>query len=159
MSYSDQTGFLFGMALAAFLVFSTVMIHYEILRLISEILPRIHLLHSRIKILFAIFGVFFAHTVEVWVFALVYYFTNHRFGLGAYMGDTTGHIYDAVYFSVVVYTSLGFGDIQPIGQMRLLAGVEALVGLVMIGWSASFTFLMMEKFWVDHSRRRKKESD
>lgn len=155
MQYTDQVSFLIAMGIASFLVFATVMIHYEILRLMSTLLPKVKLLHSRVRILFAIFGVFLAHTIEVWVFALTYYVMNHRLGLGAYMGDTTGHIYDAVYFSVVVYTSLGFGDIQPIGEMRMLAGVEALVGLVMIGWSASFTYLMMERFWEDHHRRKK----
>jgi hypothetical protein len=49
---------------------------------------------------------------------------------------------------VVVYTSLGFGDIQPIAHVRLIAGVEALVGLLMIGWSASFTYISMERFWL-----------
>jgi len=154
MEHSEQFNFIVAMGIAAALVFFVVMIHYEILRFISILLPRIQLLHSRVRILFAIFGVFFAHTVEVWVFALAYYVMNHHLALGAYMGDTTGHISDAVYFSVVVYTSLGFGDIQPVGPMRLLAGVEALVGLVMIGWSASFTYLMMEKFWEDHHRKK-----
>jgi hypothetical protein len=32
----------------------------------------------------------------------------------------------------------------------MIAGVEALVGLLMIGWSASFTYLMMERFWPEH---------
>ena len=31
--------------------------------------------------------------------------------------------------------------------MRLVAGVESLNGLVLIGWSASFTYLTMEEFW------------
>ena len=31
--------------------------------------------------------------------------------------------------------------------MRLLTGIEALNGLVLIGWSASFTYLAMEEFW------------
>ena len=32
-------------------------------------------------------------------------------------------------------------------RARLIAGVEALTGLLMIGWSASFTYLEMERFW------------
>jgi hypothetical protein len=31
--------------------------------------------------------------------------------------------------------------------MRLIAGVESLDGLVLIGWSASFTYLAMEEYW------------
>jgi hypothetical protein len=36
----------------------------------------------------------------------------------------------------------------PHGQLRLLAGVEALNGLLLIGWTTSYTFLAMEKFWL-----------
>ena len=156
MLVSEEGGFLLAMVLTALLVFVTVMIHYEVMRGIDSFLPRVHFLHSRLKVLVVIFGVFLAHTIEVWVFALAYYYSNHFLGLGAYMGDTSGHIFDAVYFSVVVYTSLGFGDIQPVGQLRLIAGVEALVGLIMIGWSTAYTFMMMGKFWDDHHKGRKK---
>ena len=56
----------------------------------------------------------------------------------------------------MVYTSVGFGDILPQGHLRLIAGVEGLAGLLMIGWSASFTYLMMEKLWLDHRKPPKK---
>jgi len=52
-----------------------------------------------------------------------------------------------MYFSAETYTSLGFGDITPVGPIRLLAGIEALNGLLLIGWSASFTYIAMERFW------------
>jgi hypothetical protein len=42
---------------------------------------------------------------------------------------------------------LGYGDVVPHGPLRLLAGVEALTGLLMIGWSASFTYVSMARFW------------
>ena len=51
------------------------------------------------------------------------------------------------YFAIASYTSLGIGDIVPHGHLRILVGVEALQGLVLIAWSASFTYLVMEKFW------------
>jgi hypothetical protein len=38
--------------------------------------------------------------------------------------------------------------VYPLANVRLISGVEALVGLQMIGWSASFTDLAMEKFWL-----------
>jgi hypothetical protein len=37
--------------------------------------------------------------------------------------------------------------VHPSGTVRLIAGLEALNGLVLIGWSASFTYLTMEKVW------------
>ena len=33
-----------------------------------------------------------------------------------------------IYFSVVTFTTLGYGDIAPLGIMRAVAGTEAFVG-------------------------------
>ncbi len=67
----------------------------------------------------------------------------------------TGHVIgadplgllDAVYLATMSYTTVGFGDVSPVGPIRLLAGTSALTGFVMITWSASFLFLEMERFW------------
>lgn len=55
--------------------------------------------------------------------------------------------FDAVYFSAVTFTTVGYGDMIPTGPVRFMAGTEALVGLMLITWSASFTYLEMERFW------------
>jgi hypothetical protein len=70
-----------------------------------------------------------------------------HFQLGALVGHLEGDFLDFFYFSIATYTTLGIGDVHPSGAMRLVAGVEALNGLVLIGWSASFTYLTMERFW------------
>ena len=95
-------------------------------------------------------GVFAAHTAEGWVFAIACWLMIACWQPGVLSGGSQHSIFEFAYFSVVVYTSLGFGDIQPVAHVRLIAGVEALVGLLMIGWSASFTYLMMERFWPEH---------
>jgi hypothetical protein len=56
-------------------------------------------------------------------------------------------VFDAIYFSASVFTTLGFGDLSPVGPIRFVAGTEALTGLVLIGWSASFTYLEMQRYW------------
>jgi hypothetical protein len=66
---------------------------------------------------------------------------------------------DCLYFSVVTYTSLGFGDHVPVSHARLIAGVEALNGLLLIGWSASFTYLAMERYWPLHGEHRPDTSE
>jgi hypothetical protein len=48
-------------------------------------------------------------------------------------------------------TSLGFGDVYPVGEMRLVAGIETLTGL-MISWTASFTYLEMGRHWLAQER-------
>lgn len=149
MTNFTTASFMLAMAVAGGLVLLTVLIHYEAMRLITLLLPRIRIA-PRLRILVVILGVFTAHTVEVWVFGVSYWAMSGTLGLGAVSGYMSGHLLDYVYFSVVVYTSLGFGDIQPYELLRLVAGVEALVGLLMIGWSASFTYIMMERLWGEH---------
>jgi len=52
-----------------------------------------------------------------------------------------------VYFSAVTYSTVGFGDVIPTGPLRFLVGTEALTGFVLITWSASFTYLEMQRYW------------
>jgi hypothetical protein len=54
---------------------------------------------------------------------------------------------DLVYFSGAVYTSLGFGDIAPLGEGRVFSVIETVTGLVLIAWTASFTYLEMRRNW------------
>ena len=54
---------------------------------------------------------------------------------------------DYVYFSFITYTTVGYGDMVPRGPIRFIAATEALTGWVLLGWSASFTFLEMQRFW------------
>ena len=58
-----------------------------------------------------------------------------------------------LYFSAETYTSLGFGDLTPVGPLRMIAGVEALNGLLLIGWSASYAYIAMERFWNEDASR------
>jgi len=73
--------------------------------------------------------------------------------MGAPRGGNPGTFLDAVYFSAVTYTSLGYGDLTPLGPVRTLVGVETVIGLILIGWTASFTYLEMQKFWDLHPKR------
>jgi hypothetical protein len=127
---------------AAAVVFC-VLIHYEGLVLISRRLAA-HGGHQRVKVLYAISWVLLLHVVEIWVFGVTLWLLllwPENGSVGA------RHLFDYVYFSATSYTTLGFGDLTPVGPVRFLCGTEALVGLVLITWSASFTYLEMERFW------------
>ena len=54
---------------------------------------------------------------------------------------------DCAYFSFTTFTTLGYGDIEAVGQLRHLTGIEVLAGLMLITWSASFLFLEMQRYW------------
>jgi len=78
------------------------------------------------------------HMAEIAVFGLLFYISCEVFQFGALSNAET--LKDYMYFSAASYTSLGFGDLAPVGPIRLFAGVEALIGLTMIGWTAVFTY-------------------
>ena len=123
-----------------------VSIHYEALRILSISLPKLPV-SNRLKVLFAVFGCLVAHTAEVWFFAFALYLQILQGDFGYLQGNVDGTFFDCVYFSFTSYTSLGYGDVEPIGHIRFHAGLESLVGLVLIGWTASFLYLEMSSYW------------
>lgn len=131
---------------------SAVLIHYEALQLASG-LKTWSSSPSRTDILKVIAVLLVAHFVEIGLYAGVLLLCQHL-GLGALAGEIEGDAIDWLYFSFSSYTTLGVGDLHPRGPLRLIAGVEALNGLVLIGWSASFTYLTMERVWKDGVERR-----
>lgn len=125
---------------------SAILIHYEVLNQLTNWIPRVRCPH-RLRILIGLFGAIFGHVLEIWLFAFGYYFLASDGRFGTLQGNYNGTLMDCSYFSFTTYTSLGFGDIQAVGDIRYLTGLEALIGLVLITWTASFMYLEMERFW------------
>lgn len=124
----------------------TVMVHYECLYRITLYLPKLPFKH-RYRIVFGVCGALIAHTVEIWIFALTYYVIDHAKSWGHLTGNYDGSVMDCAYFSFTVFSTVGFGDIVPMGDLRYLTGIESLTGLVLITWTASFLFFEMQKHW------------
>jgi len=124
----------------------TTVIHYEVLRMLSLVLPPISI-PARVKLVVVIFGEFLAHLVEIILYALAVFVLVRYMNLGTLQEIHRFSLSVCLYFSAETYTSLGYGDILPAGVLRLLAGVEALNGLLLIGWSASYTYIAMERYW------------
>jgi hypothetical protein len=100
----------------------------------------------RRKVLYASASVLLLHVLEIWVFGLTLWALLRWPQHGA-LGAGEPHLLDAVYFSAVTFTTVGYGDLTPVGPIRFLAGTESLTGFVLIAWSASFTYLEMERYW------------
>ncbi len=130
-----------------------VLIHYETLYRLALLLPKLGIA-PRFRVLCGILGAFLAHVLEIWLFAFGYYLLLSWEGMGELGGNFDGSLLDCSYFSFSNYTSLGYGDIEPFGHIRFLAALEALTGLIMIGWTASFMYIEMQKFWVAGKGRR-----
>ena len=128
------------------LVGIAVLIHYESLRAITILTSHLTIPHRALSLV-VIAGVLLAHLLEICIFAVGYFVLHEHLALGSVAGAFSGSALDYFYFSATTYTTLGVGDLFPTGAIRSVAAVEALSGFVLIGWSASFTYLSMQRSW------------
>lgn len=136
------------------IVFTCVLLHYEGLRALSQ-WANAELLPPRGRIVTMIFGLILLHAAEIGVFAVGYFFLEDvtgyadflHFGYGEGLMERPMTFFDHAYYSAVTYTTLGFGDVVPVGAVRFMTGTEAVTGLGLITWSASFIFLEMQRHW------------
>ena len=143
---------LVGIFCVVLLVLTTI-IHYEVLRVLTAGLPAFRT-PPRAKLVVVIFSAFLAHAAEILLYAVAIYVLVRYLGTGTRGGASDFSLTQCLYFSAETYSSLGYGDIVPGGDLRLLAGVEVLNGLLLIGWSASYTYIAMERFWNDAAQGR-----
>jgi hypothetical protein len=139
-----------AMIASVVLVIATILTLYETLRFTSNHLAELPL-PPRARIIVVVLAAFVGHSLAVWTYAFAYWVLAER--LGGFGGLPVDDFLDCLYFSAVTYTSLGFGDHVPLSHVRLIAGVEGLNGLLLIGWTASFTYLAMERYWPMHEAR------
>mgnify|MGYP001374713805 CR=1 FL=1 len=128
------------------LVVATFLFHYAVLRWLSGGMARIAM-SAGVRILVIVLMALMAHLVEVGVYAGAYALGSGALGLGRFGGQSLAEPLDYFYFSIVSYTSLGLGDVFPIGHLRFITGVEALNGLLLITWSGSFIYIAMGRLW------------
>ena len=83
--------------------------------------------------------VFVLHTVEIVIWALAY--------LALVPTSELASFEEAVYFSFVTFTTLGYGDISLTESYRLLSGVEALNGIILVGWTTAMIFSVVQQIW------------
>jgi hypothetical protein len=150
--------------LVLLLFVTTVLIHYEGLRLISLGVEKIRS-RPRPRVLIVIFGVVCIHLVEIALFAGAIYALDTLPYEGGLIGRHIGELapgtatleetgLDALgyfYVSAQTYSTLGYGDFVATGDLRVLTSIEPLMGLLLIGWSTSFTFLAMQRLWKLHT--------
>ena len=77
---------------------------------------------------------FFASTIEAALWASMY----------VYLGAIAG-FEEAFYFSMVAFTTLGFGDVTLHEQWRLIGAFEAATGTIMFGWSTALVFAFIQR--------------
>lgn len=81
----------------------------------------------------------FLHIIEILLWALTYLYIRPDVAL-----DT---LEEAFYFSAVTFTTLGYGDITLDSDWRVLSGIQAINGILLIGWSTAFIFAVLQHSW------------
>ena len=131
----------------ALVVLLAVLVMYEVLNLLSRrLLPAIGPSPRRRSFALVV-TILAVHTIEIWLFGGALWLLTAHFELGSVSDQAPVDLFGVLYFSAAAYTTAGWGDVTVLGPVRLLAGTESLVGLVLITWSASFTYAELRRSW------------
>lgn len=84
-------------------------------------------------------------------FSALFWLAGNFEGHGVAKNNESADIYELVYFSVVSITTLGYGDFTPIGISRLFASLEAIFGILFIGYSISQVLSLRQSTLVEYS--------
>ncbi|HVJ32516.1 MAG TPA: potassium channel family protein [Terriglobia bacterium] len=131
------------LAIAAFLVTTTVIIHFfglflltAFVRVNQKRLGRDNMHIDQIAVLIAaVLGLFAIHSAEIWLYALFFDFM-HVFPT----------LEDALYFSLTSYATIGYGDVVLSHQWRILGAIEGVNGILLLGWSIAFLVGVVGRF-------------
>lgn len=113
--------------------------------LISRMQRDVRLARLRVTILIVSFII--VHLLEAAIFAVALKFLLDSGSYGSLQGVDTGDVGSLLYYSAITFTTVGYGDITPVGDIRIFAAVEALVGMVLVAWTASIIFTVMQRIW------------
>ena len=82
---------------------------------------------------------FVAIVLEVWIWALLY--------LHNPLITALPDLETAFYFSMVTFTTLGYGDVVLTGEWRSLASIQAANGVIIFGWTTAVIFYFIQKIY------------
>ena len=132
-------------------VYATIAVFYECLCFTSKYIHKKRL-SPRSTMFTTITVAFFAHALSIIIYACIYWILIHHFNFSGIEGNIENHFPTYLYFSATTYSSLGIGDVFPIESLRFLAGIQAINGLILITWSAAFSYTKIQKV---HEARKK----
>jgi hypothetical protein len=120
----------------------TTALHYEALRLLGWAASR-HSVSQRRAVGF-LTTLVALHLTEIALYAVAYALSANVFELGSLGGSSGPAWLDFFYFAAETYSTLGYGDLVPVGALRLLASVESVNGLLLLAWSGAFLFGVLD---------------
>jgi hypothetical protein len=126
-----------------------VLVHFLGLSRLNGWLTHAHT-RRRSRPLVAVLVALCLHLIEILLFGVSGWLLSQWPDLGGIRdlsGIHSAGFSSALYLSTVSFSTVGFGEIVPFGALRILYSVEGLVGLTLISWSASYTYIEMERDW------------
>ena len=122
-----------NLAIATLMVGLTTIVHLVFLTGLTWLMQRRkvgeneNFISPSLVIVLVVFGLFAAHSVEIWIYAVLYVFL-----------DVFEDFETALYFSTSTFTTVGFGEVVAGPKWRLLTAIESANGFILIGWSTAF---------------------
>lgn len=125
------------------LIIITILIHSLLTRYIIHLVKRKnnpkheHLIQSNeYWVSGIVLMIFLASLLESSIWAMVY----NLLGVLPDFGSS-------LYFSIVTFTTLGYGDITLASNWRLLASFEAALGIIVFGWSTAIVMAVVQRLY------------
>jgi hypothetical protein len=104
--------------------------------------------HWKIPVLvLAVYCICASLMFHIWLWAFLIY---------SFDDETLGSISNALYYATSSFTTVGFADIEPAPEWRMLGAVAAMNGMILFGWSAAFIFEILAKLYDDDNIIRKR---
>ncbi len=124
----------------AVLIAVTVLIHAVclegIIKVWRAVSIEIEVRWRAITLPLTIIGIFASHIIQIWVWAIFYFFV-----------EEIQTWESALYFSTSSYTTVGYGDLILSEEWRLLGSIEAINGMILFGWSTAFIFAGVRRIY------------
>lgn len=108
----------------------------RVLRSHSRLLRRLRIMPLTL-LMAATIGIIGIHTLEIWLYAALYLELHALNGFE-----------QALYFSTVTYSTIGYGDVLMPREWRILGAIEGAVGIIMLGWSTAFLVSLLTRLKV-----------
>ena len=89
-----------------------------------------------VRLCFLTIWLFLAIVIEAGLWAMLYLYNP--------LITTLPDLETAFYFSMVTFTTLGFGDVVLTGQWRTLASIQAANGVIIFGWTTALIFYFIQ---------------
>jgi hypothetical protein len=129
-------------AKASFVLLVTAIIHIAVLFEGAKLLGQLDWIHIGetwvLPAMLSCLIVLLAHTVNVWIWAVVRFWMRALDSLEA-----------AIYFSLVTTTTLGYGDIVLKHKWRVFGAMAAISGLLTFGLSTTFLITTVQMLFTD----------